>query len=170
MVCCPQGCRPQTSWTWRLMRLTPTLDKDRPAFGFVPRWDHWVDLNLQISTPFPTVLCHLTSHTLLSEERGLVRSQSQRNLEDIFFIPINSKGTGTYFPLCNDQVILQILNVYVFWCDCTHGHELEQTLGDSEGQGSLACYSPWGCRDGHDLVTEKQHGKKRKENLKNLDF
>ena len=22
-------------------------------------------------------------------------------------------------------------------------HESEQTLGDSEGQGSLVCYSPW---------------------------
>ena len=30
---------------------------------------------------------------------------------------------------------------------CHHqlnGHEFEQTLGDSEGQGSLACCSPWG--------------------------
>ena len=26
------------------------------------------------------------------------------------------------------------------------GHEFEQTLGDSKGQGSLVCYSPWGCR------------------------
>ena len=25
-----------------------------------------------------------------------------------------------------------------------NGHESEQTLGDSEGQGSLACYSPCG--------------------------
>ena len=25
-----------------------------------------------------------------------------------------------------------------------NGHESEQTLGDSEGQGSLVCYSPWG--------------------------
>ena len=25
--------------------------------------------------------------------------------------------------------------------------ELGQTLGDGEGQGSLACYSPWGCRE-----------------------
>ena len=25
-------------------------------------------------------------------------------------------------------------------------HELEQTLGDSEGQGSLVCCSPWGCK------------------------
>ena len=28
----------------------------------------------------------------------------------------------------------------------TNGCEFEQTLGDSEGQGSLACCSPWGCR------------------------
>ena len=27
------------------------------------------------------------------------------------------------------------------------GHECEQTLGDSEGQGGLACCSPWGCRE-----------------------
>ena len=24
-----------------------------------------------------------------------------------------------------------------------NGHEFEQTPGDTEGQGSLACYSPW---------------------------
>ena len=28
-----------------------------------------------------------------------------------------------------------------------HGHEFEQTLGDSEGQGSLACYSPRGHKE-----------------------
>ena len=27
-----------------------------------------------------------------------------------------------------------------------NGHELEQTLGDGGGQGSLVCYSPWGCK------------------------
>ena len=37
-----------------------------------------------------------------------------------------------------------------------HGHEFEQTLGDSEGQGSLACCSPWGCRVRYDLATEQQ--------------
>ena len=26
-------------------------------------------------------------------------------------------------------------------------HELEQTLGDSEGQGSLACCCPWRCKE-----------------------
>ena len=35
-----------------------------------------------------------------------------------------------------------------------NGHEFEQTLGNSEGQRSLVCYSPWVCRVGHDLATE----------------
>ena len=30
-------------------------------------------------------------------------------------------------------------------------HEFEQTPGDSEGQGSLACYSPWGLKDPHTI-------------------
>ena len=28
-----------------------------------------------------------------------------------------------------------------------NGHEFEQTPGDSEGQGSLACCTPWGCKE-----------------------
>ena len=28
-----------------------------------------------------------------------------------------------------------------------NGHEFEQILGVSEGQGSLACCSPWGCKE-----------------------
>ena len=31
----------------------------------------------------------------------------------------------------------------VGWHHRINGRELEQTLGDGEGQGSLACYSPW---------------------------
>ena len=27
------------------------------------------------------------------------------------------------------------------------GREFEQTPGDSEGQGSLTCCSPWGCKE-----------------------
>ena len=33
----------------------------------------------------------------------------------------------------------------VGWHHWLNGHEFEHTLGDSEGQGSLACCSPWGC-------------------------
>ena len=31
----------------------------------------------------------------------------------------------------------------VGWCHRLNGHEFEQTSGDSEGQGSLVCCSPW---------------------------
>ena len=42
------------------------------------------------------------------------------------------------------------------WHHRLNGHEFEQALGDSEGQGSLMCCSPWGTRVGHDLVAEQQ--------------
>ena len=32
------------------------------------------------------------------------------------------------------------------WHHQLNGHEFAQTLGDSEGQGSLVCCSPWGCK------------------------
>ena len=32
----------------------------------------------------------------------------------------------------------------VVWYQRLNGHEFEQTLGDSEEQGSLMCYSSWG--------------------------
>ena len=35
----------------------------------------------------------------------------------------------------------------VGWHHRLNGHEFEQTLGDSEGQGSLASCSPWGCKE-----------------------
>ena len=33
------------------------------------------------------------------------------------------------------------------WHHQLNGHEFEQTLGDSEVQGSLACCSSWGCKE-----------------------
>ena len=35
----------------------------------------------------------------------------------------------------------------VEWYHQHNGHEFEQSLGDSEGQGSLVCCSPWGCKE-----------------------
>ena len=33
------------------------------------------------------------------------------------------------------------------WHHRLNGHEFEQTPGDDEGRGSLACCSPWGCKE-----------------------
>ena len=35
------------------------------------------------------------------------------------------------------------------------GHEFEQTPGDSEGQESLVCCSPWGPKESDMTVTEQ---------------
>ena len=35
----------------------------------------------------------------------------------------------------------------VGWHHQLKGHEFEQAPGDSGGQRSLACYSPWGCKE-----------------------
>ena len=41
----------------------------------------------------------------------------------------------------------KIKDEMVRWHHWLHGHELEQAVGDSEGQGSLACCSPWGHKE-----------------------
>ena len=38
-------------------------------------------------------------------------------------------------------------NEMVGWHHRLNGYELEQTLRDYEGQGSLVCCSPWGCKE-----------------------
>ena len=37
----------------------------------------------------------------------------------------------------------------VGWHHQCNGPELGQTLGNCEGQGSLACSSPWSCKESH---------------------
>ena len=42
----------------------------------------------------------------------------------------------------------------VEWYHRLVGHEFEQAPGVGDGQGSLACRSPWGRRVGHKWATE----------------
>ena len=35
----------------------------------------------------------------------------------------------------------------VGWHPRRNGQEFEQALGDGDGQGNLACCSPWGCKE-----------------------
>ena len=43
----------------------------------------------------------------------------------------------------------------VGWHHQLNGHEFEQISGDSEGQGSLACCSPWGHKE-LDTIEQQQ--------------
>ena len=49
----------------------------------------------------------------------------------------------------------------------SNGHEFEQTLGDSEGQGSPACCSPWGSNNN---ILPDTHQYTRKIDNKDLHF
>ena len=51
----------------------------------------------------------------------------------------------------------------VGWYHGLDGHEFEQIPGDSEGQGRLACCSPWGHRVRPDLGTDNKEEKEWKE-------
>ena len=42
----------------------------------------------------------------------------------------------------------------VGWHHRLHGHEFEKAPGVGNGQGSLACCSPWGPKVGHDCLTD----------------
>ena len=46
----------------------------------------------------------------------------------------------------------------VGWHHRLNGHEFEQTLRDSEGQGSLACCSPWCCKESDAMKQQEYSG------------
>ena len=50
----------------------------------------------------------------------------------------------------------------VGWHHQLNGHEFEKTLGDSIGQGSMACCSPWGCKE-LDLTWRLNNNRMRKK-------
>ena len=47
----------------------------------------------------------------------------------------------------------------VAWHHQLNGHEFEQALGNSEGQGSLVCCSPWGHKES-DMIELPNNSKK----------
>ena len=56
----------------------------------------------------------------------------------------------------------------VGWHHRLDGHEFEQTLGDSKGQGSLACCSPWGCKESD--TTYQLNNNERIFNITFMDY
>ena len=59
----------------------------------------------------------------------------------------------------------------VGWHHRLDGHEFEEALGDGDGQGSLACCSPWGCKeaDTTEGLNKNQQQLKKKKRSHNKD-
>ena len=62
-----------------------------------------------------------------------------------------------YIPVCVciyiDRQIDRQIHIYI-WHHQLNGHEFEQAPGVRDGQGSLACCSPWSCRIRRDSAIE----------------
>ena len=58
----------------------------------------------------------------------------------------------------------------VGWHHQLNGHEFEQTPGDSEGQGSLVCCSPWGCKKSDTTERLKNNDNDTTIHLLNIDL
>ena len=52
----------------------------------------------------------------------------------------------------------------VRWHHQLSGHEFEQAPGGGEGQGNLACCSPWGCKE-LDMTQRLNHNDKDKDKM-----
>ena len=55
------------------------------------------------------------------------------------------------------------------WLESITGHEFEQTLGDNEGQGSLACCSPRGHKES-DMTERLKQQRREQEFLSKEDI
>ena len=65
---------------------------------------------------------------------------------------------------CGQKEKRVIEDEIVGWHHRLNGHEFEQTPGDSGGQGSLVCCSPWGQKELD--TTEQLHNKKQIYSIK----
>ena len=67
-------------------------------------------------------------------------------------------GAGKDWRQKEERVTEDEMIVWYYWLN---GHEFEQSPGDSEGQGSLVCCSPRGCRVVHNLALNNNNKEQR---------
>ena len=83
-----------------------------------------------------------------AEAEGLVFGSTDVNSWIIGKVPASGKAWGQKEKRASEDKIVE--------CHLrSNGHEVGQTPGDGEGQGSLVCCCPWGCRVRHNWATEQ---------------
>ena len=76
-------------------------------------------------------------------------------LDFIFQERISKRLSQTQAPRVNNGLTAEE-DKMAGWHPRLNGHESEQSPGDSEGQGSLRCCSPWGHKVRYNLATRRQ--------------
>ena len=107
-------------WYWRrLLRESPLDNKENKPFSLKGN-QPWILIQITDAEAVAPILCPTDVNSLLIGEdaaAGKDWRQKEKNAAEDEMVGLHHR--------CN-------------------GHELGQTLGDGEGQGSLACYNPWG--------------------------
>ena len=92
-------------------------------------------------------LCLLPSLTSLCLKEKRVHLYLNTNLSQFCFpFDLHRLGGRRYESVLKSSPLNKPINKHSI-NKGLNGHEFEQTLGDSEGQGSLACCSPWGRKE-----------------------
>ena len=161
------------SFTQSCLTLCDPMNCSTPGFllfHYIPEFTqthvHWVDNTIQLShpllSPSPPAL-HLSQHQGFFFPVSRLFTSGDQNVGASASPSVLPKNIQGWFPLglvwspyCSrdSQDLLQYqfksINFLVLMVRYHHwhnGHEFEQTPGDSGGQRSLACCSPWDCKE-----------------------
>ena len=102
----------------------------------------WNPLLHSPSEAMPPVGWELSRFTKFSQRSRSSYSQPHFALKESMWFPQS-------FRLAQGRLssLIYWARTMAGWHHQLHGHESEQILGDSEGQGGLACCSPWCCKE-----------------------
>ena len=129
------------SWTGRLQSVgSQRIRHDWPTFNFTRSF-----------TLFSFSACILTLKEINPEyslERLMLKLKLQYFADSLEKTHAGKNWSQEEEGMTEDEM--------VGWYHWFNGHEFEKALGDSRGQGSLACCSPWGHKGlvGHDWAIE----------------
>ena len=111
-------------------------------FDIVLIWQCWYHQFCHIFS-FKEMFLYVTSILYLILKPIL----SNQNLCQPYSVYLHIWNNIWYIIICKIITYFCVYYIYTFVCVCVYSffwHELEQTPGDGEGQGSLACCSSWG--------------------------
>ena len=80
----------------------------------------------------------LTVETVISSTQSTFKGQCQ-----VLFLPWGNRDTAHVLK----HFVLWMRSISNIWHHQLDGHEFKQAAGVGNGQGSLACCSPWGCKE-----------------------
>ena len=89
----------------------------------------------------------LSLRSLPHGHTGNVSPEEGHTPFSVGWLPLPRAGLQMQFPKYRGKEKRAIEDETVRWHHRLNGHEFEQTRGDSEGQRSLVCCSPWGHKE-----------------------